>query len=72
LKVPDPNSFGGPVKLSKPGFVWQKIPLSHGYIENMRSIGVADMVKAIQKDRVNRCCSGELVSDLVSGTLNLS
>jgi hypothetical protein len=38
----------------------------------MRSIGVADMVKAIQKDRVNRCCSGELVSDLVSGTLNLS
>ncbi len=59
LKVPDPNSFGGPVKLSKPGFDWQEIPLSHGYTENTRSIGVADMVKAIQKGRVNRC-SGDL------------
>ena len=59
LKVPDPNGFGGLVKLSKPGTDWQEIPLSHGYSENMRSIGVADMVKAIQKGRVNRC-SGEL------------
>ncbi|MEI6421931.1 MAG: Gfo/Idh/MocA family oxidoreductase [Lentisphaerota bacterium] len=55
LKVPDPNGFGGPVKLSKPGADWQEIPLSHGYAENMRSIGVADMVKAIQKRRINRC-----------------
>ncbi len=59
LKVPDPNGFGGPVKLSRPGSEWQEIPLSHCYADNMRVIGVADMVKAIQGRRINRC-SGEL------------
>jgi predicted dehydrogenase len=60
LQVPDPNTFNGPVHLFKPGFDgWQNVPLTHGYKENYRSIGVADMVRAIHTRRINRC-SGEL------------
>ena len=60
MKVPDPNCFGGPVSLFKPGMTdWEEIPCSHGYTDNMRSIGVADMAYAIQSGRPNRC-SGEM------------
>lgn len=60
LKVPDPNTFGGPVALFRPGYEgWEDVPLSHGYPENMRSIGAADMACAIQSGGSNRC-SGEL------------
>ena len=48
LQVPDPNGFGGPVRVrtSNDG-QWQDVPLTHGYAENVRGIGVADMAKAI-------------------------
>ncbi len=60
LQVPDPNGFGGPVKINKPGDDgWQNVQLSHTYTDNMRSIGVADMAYAIKYNRKNRC-SGEL------------
>ncbi|MGA1530827.1 MAG: Gfo/Idh/MocA family protein [Kiritimatiellia bacterium] len=60
LKAPDPNTFGGPVSLFRPGYDgWKDIPLSHGHTENMRSIGVADMAYAIQSGRPGRC-SGEM------------
>jgi predicted dehydrogenase len=48
LLVPDPNTFGGPVLLRRMGQAdWSGIPLSHGYSENSRGIGVADMAQAI-------------------------
>ncbi len=61
LSVPDPNSFGGPVKVRRAGAAdWSEIPLTHGYAENTRSIGVADMAYAQQSGRPHRA-SPELV-----------
>ena len=59
LSVPDPNSFGGPVKFAKVGGEWQEVPIPFCYTDNMRSIGLADMAKAIGINRKHRC-SGEL------------
>jgi len=58
LSVPDPNTFGGPVRLSR-GKEWVDVPLTHGYTENSRSLGVADMANAIRSGRPHRA-SGEL------------
>jgi len=59
LKVPDPNSFGGPVTVKVRGGDWATVGFTHGYTENMRSIGVADMAYAIRTGRDYRC-KGEL------------
>ena len=60
LSVPDPNSFGGPVRLFRPGGDgWQDVPLTHGYAEQNRGIGVADMAYAMRSGRAHRA-SGEL------------
>jgi predicted dehydrogenase len=49
LFVPDPNTFGGPVRLYRPadGGHTEK-PLAFGYCENSRGLGLADMAKALQ------------------------
>ncbi|MBC8160576.1 MAG: Gfo/Idh/MocA family oxidoreductase [Roseiflexaceae bacterium] len=60
LMLPDPNTFGGPVRLwntATPEV--REIELSHEYSDNSRGIGVADMVEAIQTGRPHRA-SGEL------------
>ena len=60
LSVPDPNTFGGPVRVRRAGASeWSEVPLTHGYAENSRGIGVADMAYAIQSGRAHRV-SGEL------------
>lgn len=62
LFVPDPNTFGGPVKIARGGMqnvVISECPLSHLYTDNFRSIGIADMGYAIRSGRPHRC-SGEL------------
>lgn len=60
LIVPDPNTFGGPVIIQRAGGqVWSEIPLTHGYSENSRGIGAADMVKAIATGRKCRA-NGEM------------
>lgn len=52
LFVPDPNTFGGPVKLlrQEDGEV-RELPLCFDYAENSRALGLADMAKAIQTGR---------------------
>jgi predicted dehydrogenase len=55
LFVPDPNQFGGKVELRVAGEEPQEIELTHGYIENARGIGMADMVLAMQTGRDHRC-----------------
>ncbi|MBM3276534.1 MAG: Gfo/Idh/MocA family oxidoreductase [Candidatus Handelsmanbacteria bacterium] len=61
LSVPDPNGFGGPVRVRRAGTGdWSEVPLSHGYAENTRSIGVADMAYAQRSGRPHRA-SPELV-----------
>ena len=55
LCVPDPNTFGGSVRLFRTGNEdWMDIPLYHGHSENSRGIGVADMAYAIQYRRPHR------------------
>lgn len=60
LQVPDPNGFGGPVKLrASRGSDWKHVPLTHGYIDQYRGLGVADLVEAIAAKRPHRA-SGEV------------
>lgn len=60
LSVPDPNGFGGPVRLWRAtNKEWVDVPLTHGYAENYRSIGVADMAYALSTGRPHRA-SGDL------------
>jgi predicted dehydrogenase len=60
LSVPDPNTFGGVVRirLAKDEF-WRDVPLTHPYSENSRGLGVSDMALAIRDGRPHRA-SGEL------------
>lgn len=57
LAVPDPNGFGGPVKLLRPGGDWEEIALTHGV--NHRGIGIADIGRAIRTGRPHRA-NGDL------------
>lgn len=70
LFVPDPNGFGGTIKLRRAGYKeWREIPLTHIYAENTRGLGVADMAVALQTGRKHRA-SGELayhVLDIMHG-----
>ncbi len=60
LSVPDPNTFGGPVFLRKANDEnWQDVPLTHGYTENSRGLGLADMISALNTNRAYRA-NGEL------------
>lgn len=60
LLVPDPNSFGGPVRICRAGsYEWSEIPLSHGKSDNARGVGAAEMAKAILTGRDHRA-SGDL------------
>ncbi len=50
LSVPDPNSFGGPVRVYTPGHPeWEEIPLTRPFADNSRGLGVADMARAIRE-----------------------
>jgi len=60
LSAPDPNGFGGPVRVRRAGAdSWTQMPLTHGNVENSRSIGVADMAYGLRSGRGHRA-SGEL------------
>jgi predicted dehydrogenase len=60
LSVPDPNTFGGPVRIKRAGAQdWSDVPLTHGYAEQSRGVGLADMAQAIVSNRPHRA-SGEL------------
>jgi predicted dehydrogenase len=61
MLVPDPNNFGGEVKIAAPrAETWEDVPVTLPYADgNYRSLGVADMAHAILTDRPHRA-SGEL------------
>lgn len=73
LSVPDPNTFGGPVRLRRAGASeWSDVPLTYGFVENSRGLGLADMAHAIRSGRPHRA-SGELafhVLDAMQGFLD--
>ena len=68
LSLPDPNTFGGPVRVkSANDEEWREVPLLHGHTENSRGLGVRDMVAAIRENRPHRA-NGEMafhVLDLI-------
>jgi len=58
LKVPDPNTFGGPVyvrRFREPE--WSQIPLVKKYPENSRGLGITEMAEAIEGNRPHRASS---------------
>ena len=70
LSVPDPNCFGGEVRLFLPHLAeWAKLKLTHGYTDNMRGIGAADLARSLSGGVPARAC-GELafhVLDVMCG-----
>jgi predicted dehydrogenase len=60
LRVPDPNTFGGPVYVKRfREEKWSEIPLLKNYPENSRGLGITDMAEAIVEGRPHRA-SGEM------------
>jgi predicted dehydrogenase len=60
LSLPDPNAFGGQVRLRGAGDeAWRDVPLAFGRVENERGIGLADLAAALCERREHRA-SGEL------------
>ncbi len=55
--VPDPNNFGGKIKIRGAG-EWEERALSFGFSENSRGLGLYDMCRAIREGRAARAnCS---------------
>ena len=68
ILVPDPNRFGGEVRVAKTGGEWEAMPLTHGHVEGeFRSIGVADMATALVANRPHRA-SGALAFHVLEVT----
>jgi len=60
LRVPDPNTFGGPVFVKRYNDNdWSEVPLLGSYPENSRGLGLVDMAEAAAGNRPHRA-SGEL------------
>jgi len=61
LLLPDPNYFGGVIKVMRPGArETAELPLFFDYAENSRGLGIADMAKALRTGRGARV-SGEMI-----------
>jgi predicted dehydrogenase len=75
LSLPDPNTFGGPLKVRNIlADDWREIPLPTPNTPQQRGIGLADMLSATTADRPHRA-SAELalhVLELMSSTLRSS
>lgn len=60
LSLPDPNTFGGPLRLRRADDQsWEELPLTRPYAENSRGLGLAEMAWAMRQGRPHRA-SGEL------------
>jgi predicted dehydrogenase len=62
LRCPDPNTFGGPIKLMKGGDrnnPWEEVPIEFPNTENSRGLGAADLARSIRTGEPARA-SGEL------------
>ncbi len=60
LSVPDPNGFGGPVRMrGSSEAAWQEVPVTLPHAENSRGLGLSEMMEAIAAGRQPRA-SGAL------------
>jgi predicted dehydrogenase len=75
LRVPDPNSFGGPIYFKGPRQKeWCELPVLYGFTDNSRGLGITEMCEAISEGRPNRA-SSELayhVLDIMCGLYDAS
>lgn len=61
LSVPDPNGFGGPVKMRLAGQdAFETVEIARPYAENSRGLGVADMARAVREGKADHRASGSL------------
>lgn len=55
LRVPDPNTFGGPIQIRRMDeTAWREVSVTRGYTNNSRGIGLADMAYAIRTGASHR------------------
>ena len=55
LQVPDPNIFGGPVRLFEKNGKWRDVALTHGFGDrDYRGLGVAEMAFAVASGKAHR------------------
>ena len=60
LSVPDPNTFGGPVRLRRAGDeAWEELPITLPWDTNSRGLGLADLCAGLRSGAPHRA-SGEL------------
>ena len=65
LSVPDPNTFGGPVRLYRQQLGdWQDIELDDGFTDNARGLGLADFANALRSGDTPRA-NGTLMNHVV-------
>ena len=65
ISAPDPNTFGGPVKLRRADDKeWQEIAVTRPYAENSRGLGLAGMAEALAGTGNHRA-SGELANHVL-------
>lgn len=61
ISVPDPNSFGGEVKIKLSHHQdWQTVPTAYGFTENSRGIGVSDMAANLLSGTTDHKANGNL------------
>lgn len=61
LRLPDPNTFGGPVLLMRAGErEWEQMPLTYNQSENGRGLGVADLIFALRRGGTGQRSSGTM------------
>jgi len=72
MLVPDPNTFGGDVKVKTAGSEdWEIVPHAFPYPENTRGLGVRDIALQLNGDSGNRA-SGELALHILEAMLAVS
>ncbi|MBB6673747.1 Gfo/Idh/MocA family protein [Cohnella nanjingensis] len=68
MTLPDPNFFGGSILIQFPNGQTKEVPIAHGFNEDTRGIGVADMAYAIRTGRPHRA-SGRLARHVLDISL---
>jgi predicted dehydrogenase len=64
LSLPDPNTFGGPVRIKRGREEWEDVPFASRGDRDVRGIGLHDMVESIVAGTPHRA-SGELGAHVV-------
>lgn len=53
MELPDPNRFGGPIRVKHPDEDWEEVVNDLPFSENSRGLGPSEMVQAMEEGRPN-------------------